>query len=260
LYEYLQSFHVSRAALATFLRPRNPVFKVTAKGQSVDQDGFSPLATPFILVTLVLALGLAMCAWRYGMYPEHRAAIVPVAVWNGLSFILSLGGLAVVYERKRVRRQERFTMERPAVLVFADGARIDVTVADVSAGGVGLDVEVRWRERLTHPDTPVLTITATETEAATTTGVRVSRLEMRGGILSVGASFAPRNRQDIVEMARFVFGNSVGWDSFLDRKRVQAPTFFGGLLFFLTRVLPRLGHVLLALPGAVGRILMFRAP
>ncbi|MFD1625569.1 UDP-forming cellulose synthase catalytic subunit [Azospirillum griseum] len=260
LYEYLQSFHVSRAALATFLRPRNPVFKVTAKGQSVDKDGFSPLATPFILVTLLLALGLAACAWRYSLYPEHRAAIVPVAVWNGLSFILSLGGLAVVYERKRVRRQERFTMERAAELVFANGDRIDVIVTDASAGGVGLDVDPRWRERLTQPDSPILIIAATETEAATTTGVRLSRMEMRGGTLAVGAGFSPRNRQDIVEMARFVFGNSVGWDNFLDRKRVQAPTFFGGLLFFITRVVPRLGHVLLALPGAVGRILLFRAP
>ncbi|RUQ67851.1 UDP-forming cellulose synthase catalytic subunit [Azospirillum doebereinerae] len=260
LYEYLQSFHVSRAALATIIRPRNPVFKVTAKGQSVDEDGFSPLATPFIVVTFLLALGLGACAWRYAIFPEHRAAILPVAVWTLLSFVLALGGLAVVYERKRVRRQERFTMERPAVLAFADGTTIDVTVADVSAGGVGMDVEGRWRDRLSQTENPVLTITATETESATTTGVRIHRLEMRGGTLSVGAGFAPRDRQDIVEMARFVFGNSVGWDDFLDRKRVRAPTFFGGLLFFVTQVLPRLGHVLLALPGAVFRILTFRAP
>ncbi len=260
LYEYLQSFHVSRAALATIIRPRDPVFKVTAKGQSVEEDGFSPLATPFIVVTFLLALGLAMCAWRYAMLPEHRAAIVPVAVWNSLSFILALGGLAVVYERKRVRRQERFSMERAGVLVFADGTAIDLTVTDVSAGGVGLELDARWRDRLSQPENPVLTITATEAEGATTTAVRISRLEMRGGNLSVGAGFAPRDRQDIVEMARFVFGNSVGWDDFLDRKRVASPTFFGGLLFFVTRVLPRLGHVLLALPGAVWRILSFRAP
>lgn len=260
LYEYLQSFHVSRAALATLIRPRNPVFTVTAKGQSVDADGFSPLATPFIVVTFLLGLGLAMCAWRYAIFPEHRAAIVPVAVWNLLSFVLSLGGLAVVYERKRVRRQERFTVERAALLAFADGTSVGVTVADVSAGGVGLEVESRWRERLSLPENPVLTIAATETEAATTTGVRIHRMEMRSGELSVGAGFAPRDRQDIVEMARFVFGNSVGWDDFLDRKRVAAPTFFGGLLFFVTRVLPRLGQVLMALPGAVIRILTFRAP
>ncbi|SMH30678.1 UDP-forming cellulose synthase catalytic subunit [Azospirillum agricola] len=260
LYEYLQSFHVSRAALATIIRPRNPVFKVTAKGQSVDEDGFSPLATPFIVVTFLLGLGLAACAWRYAIFPEHRAAIVPVAVWNLLSFVLALGGLAVVYERKRVRRQERFTVDRAAVLAFADGSSLDVTVADVSAGGVGLEVAPQWREHLSRPENPVLTITATETEAATTTGVRIHRLESRGGGLSVGAGFAPRDRQDIVEMARFVFGNSVGWDDFLDRKRERAPTFFGGLFFFLTRVVPRMGQVLLALPGAVARIVTFRAP
>lgn len=261
LYEYLQSFHVSRAALATMIRPRDPVFKVTAKGQSVEEDGFSPLATPFIVTTLLLAAGLAACAWRYSMFPEHRAAIVPVAVWCSLSLLLALGGLAVVYERKRVRRQERFTVDRPAVLKLADGTAIDLTVADVSAGGVGLLVDPKWRDAISRPDqTPVLTITATETEAATTTGVRIFRIEMRNGELAVGAGFAPRDRQDIVEMARFVFGNSVGWDVFLDRKRVAAPTFFGGLLFFATRVVPRLGHVLLALPRALWRILSFQAP
>ncbi|MBP2299176.1 cellulose synthase (UDP-forming) [Azospirillum picis] len=260
LYEYLQSFHVSRAALATLIRPRDPVFKVTAKGQSVEEDGFSPLATPFILVTLLLMVGLAACAWRYSIYPEHRAAILPVAVWNSLSLLLALGGLAVVYERKRVRRQERFTVDRSAELTFADGTSIDVTAADVSAGGVRLLVDPRWRELLGRQEEPVLTIAATEAEAATTTGVRIYRVDMRNGVLSVGTGFAPRDRQDIVEAARFVFGNSVGWDDFLDRKRVGAPTFFGGLLFFATRVVPRLGHVLLALPGALRRILTFQAP
>lgn len=260
LYEYLQSFHVSRAALATLIRPRDPVFKVTAKGQSVEKDGFSPLAGPFILATFLLAVGLAMCAWRYFAFPEHRPAILPVAVWNLLSFVLAIGGLAVVYERKRVRRQERFTVDRPAQLTYADGTTIGVTVADVSAGGVGLEVPSGWREVLARPEMPVLTIAAADTEGETTTGVRIFRIEPRGGGLAVGAGFAPRDRQDSVQMARFVFGNSVGWANFLDRKRIQAPTFLGGLLFFLTRVVPRMGHVLVALPGAVRRILTFQAP
>ncbi|MFO8212239.1 hypothetical protein R2K36_32790, partial [Pseudomonas aeruginosa] len=56
----------------------------------MDEDGFSPLATPFIVTTLLLAAGLAACAWRYSVFPEHRAAIVPVAVWCSLSFLLAL--------------------------------------------------------------------------------------------------------------------------------------------------------------------------
>ncbi|WP_264667228.1 UDP-forming cellulose synthase catalytic subunit [Azospirillum fermentarium] len=263
LYEYLQSFHVSRAAIATILRPRNPVFKVTAKGQSVDRDGFSPLAGPFIVTTFLLAVGLGLCAYRYALFPEHRMAIVPVAVWNLLSLILALGGLAVVYERKRVRRQERFGVERPATLAFADGAVIDATLTDVSAGGVGLRVLAQHMGRLdpSMTDMPVLAIHPGEDEGAgapVSTGVRILRVEKQGGDLVVGAGFAPRGRQDTTEIARFVFGDSGEWDDWLGAKRGGAPTFLGGFLFFATRVLPRLGHVLVALPGALGRMLTFR--
>ncbi len=267
LYEYLQSFHVSRAAIATILRPRNPVFKVTAKGQSVDRDGFSALAGPFIVTTLLLAVGLGLCAYRYALFPEHRMAIVPVAVWNLLSLVLALGGLAVVYERKRVRRQERFGVERPATLALADGTVIDATLTDVSAGGVGLRVLARHADRLDparleRAETPVLSIHPEEGreggEAAVHTGVKILRVEKRGADLVVGAGFAPRSRQDTTGIARFVFGDSGEWDGWLGAKRGGAPTFLGGFLFFATRVLPRLGHVLVALPGALGRMLTFR--
>nr|WP_211112610.1 UDP-forming cellulose synthase catalytic subunit [Azospirillum sp. SYSU D00513] len=239
LYEYVMSLHIARASISTLLNPRAPTFKVTAKGESVDRTGFSELALPFIGVVLLLGAGLGLCLWRYLQFPEHREAIAPVALWNLLSFLLAASGLAVVYERKRVRRQERMTLQRPGFLTFEDGTKAPVQITDLSAGGLGLTMEPRWRERLNQVGTPLLS-TADPIDGQTlSTGLKILRIEARSGELVVGTGFVPRGREEVLTIARLVFGNSAGWESWIGRKRTNTPNLMLGFAYFFGRILPR---------------------
>ncbi len=239
LYEYVQSLHVGRAALSTIFSPRKPTFKVTAKGEAVDRTRFSEHAGPFLVVALLLGAGLALCAWRYAMFPEHRDAIAPVAVWNLLSFLLAASGLAVVYERKRVRKQERVAMDRPGELTLDDGTVVPLTVADVSAGGLGLRVEGRWGDRLAGQDKPLFSTADPIDGQVLATRVKLLRTEARGGELLVGAGFAPADRDEVLTVSRLVFGNSAGWDAWIGRKRSNAPNLMLGFVYFFSRIVPR---------------------
>lgn len=239
LYEYVQSLHICRAALSTAISPRKPTFKVTAKGESIDRTRFSELAAPFLVVAVLLAAGLGLCGWRYAIFPEAREAIAPVAVWNLLSFLLAAAGLAVVYERKRVRKQERMVMNRSGELTLEDGTAIPVTVLDVSAGGLGLKVESRWRDRLGASIKALVSMEDPIDGQRLATSVMVLRTEMKGGDLLVGAGFAPADRDEVLTVSRLVFGNSAGWDAWIGRKRSNTPNLMLGFVYFFSRIVPR---------------------
>lgn len=259
LYEYVMSLHISLAAVSTIISPRKPTFKVTAKGEQVDRTRFSELALPFLVVALLLGGGLALCIWRYIHYPEHRDAIAPVAVWNLLSFLLAASGLAVVYERKRVRRQERVAMNRPGELTLEDGTVIPVVIVDVSAGGLGLRVESRWRERVAEAVKPLVSMEDPIDGQPLATRVKLLRIEAKGGDLLVGAGFAPADRDEVLTVSRLVFGNSAGWDAWIGRKRSNAPNLMFGFIYFFSRIVPRATVAIFAMIG-YGLRALFRRP
>lgn len=259
LYEYVMSLHISLAAVSTIISPRKPTFKVTAKGEQVDRTRFSELALPFLVVALLLGGGLALFIWRYIHYPEHRDAIAPVAVWNLLSFLLAASGLAVVYERKRVRRQERVAMNRPAELTLEDGTVIPVVIVDVSAGGLGLRVESRWRERVAEAVKPLVSMEDPIDGQPLATRVKLLRTETKGGDLLVGAGFAPADRDEVLTVSRLVFGNSAGWDAWIGRKRSNAPNLMFGFIYFFSRIVPRATVAIFAMIG-YGLRALFRRP
>jgi cellulose synthase (UDP-forming) len=259
LYEYIQSFHVGRAAISAILNPRKPTFKVTAKGEVQDRTRFSELAGPFLVFTPVLAAGLGMAVWSYIALPERRDAILPVLIWNLLSLLIAGAALAVVYERKRVRRQERRGFDRPGVMTLADGTEVPVVVADVSAGGLGLRLGRDWNPRLVKGD-KVRVATADPIDGSTlSTQVQLHRIEPRLDEVSVGVGFAPADRDEVATVARLVFGNSAGWDAWIGRKRSNAPMLMLGFVYFFARTVPRAALAILAMIGLGARTLLGRA-
>lgn len=253
LYEYLMTPHVARAAISTLLNPRAPTFKVTAKGEVLDKTRFSSLSGPFLLITLLLGAGLAACGWRYFHFPELREAILPVTIWNLLSFLLALAGLAVVYEKKRVRRQERIEADRPVELEFDDGKTLSATMVDVSAGGVGIRLPRDLRDRPTPGASAILRVP--DPLDGSTLVVRVVTRRVENGVdgVALGVGFAPIDREQTMNAARLAFGDSAGWDAWIGRKRSNSPNLALGFVFFFSRALPRACVALVAVFGVALR-------
>ncbi|MGQ9369146.1 UDP-forming cellulose synthase catalytic subunit [Azospirillum sp. ST 5-10] len=251
LYEYVQSLHVGRAVIAAMINPRRPVFKVTAKDEAVADARFSELAGPFVVVALLLLGGLATCVWRYFAFPEQASALLPITAWNTLSFILAVSGVAVVYERRRARRQDRVVTNLPGALTLDDGTEIPVTVRDVSAGGLGLVVAAHWRQRLAEVSAAAIAVDDPLDEQRLRVSVRLHRRQVKAGELLVGVGFAPTDRDEMLAVSRLVFGNSSGWEAWIGRKRTNRPNLLLGFAYFIMRVLPR-GAVALAVLARAG--------
>jgi len=248
LYEYLMTPYVAMAAISTLFNPRAPTFKVTAKGEVLDKTRFSHLAGPFLITTLLLGAGVAACGLRYLHFPELREAILPVAIWNLLSFLISLAGLAVVYEKKRVRRQERLSADRQVELALDDGTVVSARMIDVSAGGVGLRLSRDRRDRLVPGTAATLRVADPLDGSPLVVRVVVRRVETRADGMALGVGFAPADREQTSSAARLAFGDSAGWGVWIGRKRSNSPNLALGFVFFFSRALPRACVAL----GAVG--------
>ncbi len=130
LYEFVQSIVLSRGLISVMMNPMKPTFNVTDKGQSLDNDFLSELATPYFVIFGVIALSALVALFRLFTEPEGNDLLIVVSLWNFFNLLLSGAALGVVSER----RATRTTLNRRAEIAIGT-AIVPVTITDVSTGG-----------------------------------------------------------------------------------------------------------------------------
>ncbi|MBV9243729.1 MAG: glycosyltransferase, partial [Methylobacteriaceae bacterium] len=136
LYEYVQSLFLCRGLLSVVLNPWKPTFNVTDKGQSLEQEHLSELATPYLAMFGLLVASSLVVGWRYCTEPDSSDLLAVVAIWNAFNLLLAGISLGVVSER----RTPRANIDRYAELALGT-AIVPVHISDVSYGGCRLEVE-----------------------------------------------------------------------------------------------------------------------
>ncbi len=137
LYEYVQSVFLVRAIVGTVLSPSKPTFKVTQKGETLDEERLSELAPPYFALFGLLVSGMLVAFWRWTQEVDADGLLMVVGGWLLLNLVIAGLALGVVAERTERRRTQRLTVERSATLVI-NGERQPVVITDASTGGVGL--------------------------------------------------------------------------------------------------------------------------
>lgn len=137
LYEYVQSIMLIGSIVSVVRNPRKPTFNVTAKGQTLNSDGLSPIAIPYFVMFYVLLAAAVYSFWRLATEPVASDLLMIVAMWNLLNLILAGAGLGVVAERKELRRNQRLPIRRHGLL--RQGERTwNIILLDASSGGVSV--------------------------------------------------------------------------------------------------------------------------
>lgn len=137
LYEYVQSVMLVGSIFSVIRNPRKPTFNVTAKGQTLDSDGLSPIAVPYFVMFFVLLAAAVYSMWRLATEPVASDLLMIVAIWNFLNLLLAGAGLGVVAERRELRRNQRLPIRRHGLL-RQGGRTWDVILCDASSGGVSV--------------------------------------------------------------------------------------------------------------------------
>ncbi|MFO1149156.1 MAG: UDP-forming cellulose synthase catalytic subunit [Alsobacter sp.] len=133
LYEYVQGVYLAKAIGSVVLSPRKPTFNVTAKGQSLDADHLSPLATPFLVIFALLAAAVATAAWRYVFEPGVTSLMLVVGLWAAFNLVIAGAALGAVAERRQEERAPSLPIRRVGLLRIKGCEPLPVRIEQVSA-------------------------------------------------------------------------------------------------------------------------------
>jgi cellulose synthase (UDP-forming) len=141
IYESVQGLFLIPAILSVIINPKAPVFKITAKGEQVQENFINPLASSFLLVILINMVAIPLAIHKWFAFPTLRGIIIVVAIWCVYNVMMSLVALGAFWEKKQVRRHHRLTVKESVTLTFVDrGETVEATVRDISLMGVGVDL------------------------------------------------------------------------------------------------------------------------
>lgn len=232
LYEYIQSIYLFPALVAVLANPRKPTFKVTAKGEHMDEGHVSEIGPPFFIIFGILVLGVVLTIWRLLTEPFNHDVIIVVGAWNLLNLLLAGCALGVVSERRNRRRTHRVDLLRRGEIVINDvaypaaiedgslgGARVrlaaNVMVPEFERGTVGL---LRFRPLATNIPIDVLPVTIRNVERGA-----------EGALL--GCQFQPDQPLHYRLIADLIFANSDEWQKFLESRRKNPGVLMGTIRF-----------------------------
>lgn len=217
LYEVIQAVHCTGAIFQVFRNPRAPTFAVTPKGESLDNNFISPLATPFYWLIGVVLLGEILGIARMIMDPEQAGYIAVALVWNTLHLLLLIGALGALYERSQRRIFPRIDREAKIQLKHNDGT-LPVRMTDVSVTGMGV--------RLPHDLANELEIGETVHADARDMGaanafaleMRIQSIVPREADTFIGLQFALSSPEQWRAVVDLVYSRSQAWGAFQDRR------------------------------------------
>jgi len=237
VYEYIQAIYLLPAIISVLANPNKPTFKVTAKGETMEEGHVSEIGRPFFIIFGILLIGVVLTVWRLLTEPFNHDIIIVVGGWNLLNLLLAGCALGVVSERRNRRRSHRVDLLRRCELLI-DGTAYAATIDDGSLGGArvrpaanvvlpdierGAPAALRFRPLASNIPIDTLPVTIRNVERSV------------DGIL-VGCQFQPDQPLHYRLVADLIFSNSDEWKKFQDSRRNNPGVLLGTIRFVRTAI------------------------
>ena len=208
LYEMLQSVFSIGTVWSVLRNPRAPSFKVTPKGEQLEDDFVSPLAWPFYIILFVLLAGYPAAVIWWQQEPEYRHVLLTGLIWHSLNVLVIAAALGALAERRQRRDAPRIPTDIAATAV-AGAHEAPCRIVDMSAGGANVEI--------TAPETwPVdaldhLVVPANGIDAGGPVGLRPVKRRYANGRWHLGCALAARDVQEKMRHVTLAFGDSARW-------------------------------------------------
>ena len=138
LYEYVQSWHLSRAIVSVVLKPSSPSFNVTNKAETLENDFFSDVGWFHFGMFFLLLATCLVGAYRLYLEGGTNELLYVIGFWAFFNFGIAAIGLGAVAERKQRRRHYRMPYAGGQVraILELNGAKMPVSIHDIAIGGL----------------------------------------------------------------------------------------------------------------------------
>ncbi|HIP34300.1 MAG TPA: cellulose synthase catalytic subunit (UDP-forming), partial [Bacteroidia bacterium] len=123
--------------ILTLLRPQNPTFMVTPKGEQLERDFVSPFYTPFFIFYHLILFGFLFGLYKWFAYPDGRGTVLITLWWNTFNFFIITIALYVAYEKRQRRKYHRIPAN-DEIILYLDNQTLHGRIVDLSLGGMAV--------------------------------------------------------------------------------------------------------------------------
>lgn len=232
LYEYIQSVYLLPALLSVMINPKKPTFRVTAKGETIDENRISEIGIPIFVIFVVQIVAVFVTFWRIAAEPYAADITIVVGAWNLLNLIISGCALGVVSERAAKRHSQRIAVSRRCSLLI-DGVEVPAVIEDVSMGGIRIRTELPPEAKAAIGMHGVVRVTPPDKCLSDTLPVLVRNVAHDGDAVVLGTQFNARSAAHYQLIADLIFANADEWKKFQASRRNNPGVFRGTLMFLM---------------------------
>ncbi len=172
VYETVTSWYILKPTLVTLFGPKRGTFKVTPKGQLLDQGFYDlAIARPFLIFLSIAWIANGIAIWRlvFGS-DEWISAILLNMFWNLYNILILSVAVATAWERPQRRASPRITeLHLPATLCIHNQL-VPVRMEDASLHGMRISIPEKFQ--FAHvQEGDILTLNIHDAEALAFTGI-----------------------------------------------------------------------------------------
>jgi cellulose synthase (UDP-forming) len=212
IYEILQSLFSLPAVFRVIINPRAPRFMVTPKGEQINKDFLSKLATPFYFLYMLVVAALVAGVFRFFNYPAERDTTCITMAWELLNLILLNTAIGALLESRQRRLNPRINANMPGQLEIAGLPRIDCAIEDLSYRGALLVMPEAAFDDNAQPAEAELRAHNIALGKITRLGARLCNIrKLGGGKVAVGVEFLHRTPAEKAEAVALAHGDSERW-------------------------------------------------
>lgn len=247
IYETMQSLFALPGLLKVFKNPRAPSFIVTPKGEFLQENFISQLAPPFYWLIGLSILGFGAAIYRWIHFPMDRDVVVVVAIWALFNFIVLIGALGVLFERKQRRAAPRMPVPDSMSISFDDELlpRLEEgVITDVSSTGAAVVAEFSVPPSLEIGQRLTLRFKGSGEKESTPIPVTVQSIsDLSGGRIRLGLKFQAKTQNEQRAVVRLQYGSSEQLEKNLKRRQNKIETWRGFVFMTGTALRHGINHI-----------------
>ncbi|MEZ0323272.1 MAG: UDP-forming cellulose synthase catalytic subunit [Hydrogenothermaceae bacterium] len=142
IYEAIQSIFILPAIISVILSPRKPTFKVTPKGENLEEEFLTPFYKPVYILFHIIVLSFFFSAYRWVNFPEERGVIIIVLFWQIFNFLILGLGISILLEKPQRRKAFRIPSNDESFVYLTNSRRVfSGKIRDISLTGVWVETD-----------------------------------------------------------------------------------------------------------------------
>lgn len=241
LYEMLQCTFTLKALVQVFIRPREPSFIVTPKGESLEKTFISPLSGVFYWLTFLLFVAEVAGIIKFIIEPLTRELTFVVLLWNTFNLIMMFGLLSVLIEKKQLRTHSRLPAYDRMQVESPLGQLVAGNLNDISVSGACVDI----KDISYFADKQTVNLVGWSESAGKTVKIPCRVLQANTRRSQLRLLFTPETDEQRNMIIGYTLGDSNRWKSFQRRRTRPISYWFGVRHVMKVSLKPFFTHVYL---------------